>query len=384
MNIAIIVVAYNRLDSVKRLIQSLLNAEYTDNVDLIISIDKSDTDIVEHYAEEVVWPYGNSIVNTHTQNLGLRQHMLSLGAFFENYDALVVLEDDVIVSPAFYHYIRQTVEKYHNNNDIAGISLYSFPLNYLTMCPFEPSKNGYDVYFAQTAQSWGEVWLKKQWIEFYKWYQQSEDFGYSEDVPSILYGWKKSWLKYHTRYCIEKGLFFVYPYHSFSSNCGEPGTHTKQNYNYYQSSMQSALIGSLRLPDNPDEAVCYDAFFENMGLYEALGYSKGNLCLDINGIRGKHSRKRYSLSSRLLPFHVIKSFGLKRFPIEENVYEEIHGDSIYLYDTAIASEKPKGDAYSNFVLFPYRIISMTHTVYLYGFGRLIKESLQSLVKKVIR
>lgn len=383
MRIAIVVVAFNRLESVKRLIQSLLYAEYTDKVDLIISIDKSDTDIVERYAEGLEWPFGRKVVNTHKENLGLRQHMLSLGGFFESYDALVVLEDDVIVSPAFYLYTRQTVEKYFDNADVAGISLYSFPLNYLTMRPFEPYKNGYDVFFMQTAQSWGEIWMKQQWLAFYEWYLNSIDFLDSEDVPKVLFRWKKSWLKYHTRYCIERGLYFVYPYHSFSSNCGEPGTHSKQGYNFYQCSMQSSVVGSLKLPDGPDEGVCYDAFFENMSLYSSLGYPREELCLDINGFRGKHSKKRYSLSTQLLPFHIVKSFGLNRFPAEENVFKSISGNVINLYDTSITDSKPKGDTYSDFVLFPYRIISMVHTVYLYGIGRLVKEAFQSLLKKII-
>ena len=41
-NIAIVVIAYNRLNSLKRLIHSLLQASYNDKVDLIISIDRSD------------------------------------------------------------------------------------------------------------------------------------------------------------------------------------------------------------------------------------------------------------------------------------------------------------------------------------------------------
>ena len=46
-NIAIAVVAYNRLDSVERLLNTLLSANYSQTVPLIISIDKSNTDSVE-------------------------------------------------------------------------------------------------------------------------------------------------------------------------------------------------------------------------------------------------------------------------------------------------------------------------------------------------
>ena len=68
--IAIVVVAFNRLPSVTRLLSSLSSAEYADNkVDLIVSIDKSNTDIVEKYADGFDWKYGEKIVVKHEQNL---------------------------------------------------------------------------------------------------------------------------------------------------------------------------------------------------------------------------------------------------------------------------------------------------------------------------
>ena len=43
MNPAIIIIGYNRVDRVKRLMQSVVNTEYLDdNVTLIISLDPSD------------------------------------------------------------------------------------------------------------------------------------------------------------------------------------------------------------------------------------------------------------------------------------------------------------------------------------------------------
>ena len=51
--IAIVVIGYNRINSIKRLLLSLENAYYdNDNIDLIISIDKSDTDIIETYVSD--------------------------------------------------------------------------------------------------------------------------------------------------------------------------------------------------------------------------------------------------------------------------------------------------------------------------------------------
>ena len=132
MNIAIIAVTYNRPRSLARLLDSLEQAYYptNQNITLIISVDKSNTDEVEKFADQYKWPHGTKIVDRHEQNLGLRPHMMSLGKWFEQYDAIVVLEDDLVVSPNYYTYTVQTVEKYHSCPAIAGISLYGFSVNY--------------------------------------------------------------------------------------------------------------------------------------------------------------------------------------------------------------------------------------------------------------
>ena len=147
-DIAIVVVGYNRVDSIARLLHTLSTAYYPhNNVPLIISIDKSETDIVEKYADEFNWNYGNKRVIKHTQRMGLRNHILSIGKLFDQYEALIVLEDDLSVSPNFYLYAQQTVDKYKNDDRIAGISLFSFAINYQTQRFFLPIKDENDVYF---------------------------------------------------------------------------------------------------------------------------------------------------------------------------------------------------------------------------------------------
>ena len=59
MKIAIVTVGYNRVDSLSRLLASLNNANYSnDEVTLVISVDKSNTNIVEEFADSFLWKYG--------------------------------------------------------------------------------------------------------------------------------------------------------------------------------------------------------------------------------------------------------------------------------------------------------------------------------------
>ena len=49
---AIVAVTYNRMDSLQRLLTSLEQAHYTEEVFLIISIDKSDSDEIACFANQ--------------------------------------------------------------------------------------------------------------------------------------------------------------------------------------------------------------------------------------------------------------------------------------------------------------------------------------------
>ena len=102
MELAICVVCYNRKFELDRLINCLLQIKSEVVVDLIISIDYSkDQKGVSEIVDSLVWPFGKLIIHKHEHNIGLKQHVLLCGDFSENYDGLVVLEDDLIISPYF-------------------------------------------------------------------------------------------------------------------------------------------------------------------------------------------------------------------------------------------------------------------------------------------
>lgn len=382
MNIAIVAVTYNRIVSLKRLLDSLENAYFEYPVTLVISVDKSNSDEVECFADGFFWSHGEKIVDRHSCNLGLRAHMLSLGKWFEKFDAIVVLEDDIVVSPNFFYYTEQTVEQYYDNPEIAGISLYSIYLNYHTGIPFVPQKNQHDAYFMNCAMSWGEVWMRYSWNKFYEWYQSHKDFPSMPHLPNSICSWNdKSWLKYHTRYCIEENKFFVHPYTSLTTNFGDAGVHSSGGVNTtYQVPLQQGKKEHYILPEFGEDAVYYDGFFENISLYEKLGIEGNELCLDLNGEWKNRLRKRYWLTTEVQNYKIVKSFGLNYRPIEMNVFLENQGNDIFLYDTSTTDNnnlKKKSD-----LLYHYHIIDMFFFVRRYGFGNLFSESIKAVKNKL--
>jgi len=127
----IVVVGFNRVDSISRLLYSIDKAYYDEKVDLIISIDNSGANVVEQFAEKFNWAFGEKIIKVSDVRLGLRNHILKCGNYLNEfgYDAIIILEDDLFVSPGFFNYAKQAVDFYKGDQNIAGISLYQHSWN---------------------------------------------------------------------------------------------------------------------------------------------------------------------------------------------------------------------------------------------------------------
>ena len=221
---AILLVCYNRVDSLKLLLKSLEKVDFNgrNDIDLIFSIDYSGNYNVARLAESYFWKYGNKRVIKYEKNLGLKKHVLTCGNFTREYEILVVLEDDLIVSESLYYFANQCGDFYEDERSVAGISLYSFEHNWIdTLFPFFPAKGESDVFFMKIAQSWGQVWQHRKWCDFLTWIgKMSDNYETNASYPEPLNMWnpKSSWLRLHDIYCIECKKYFVYPYNSISTN----------------------------------------------------------------------------------------------------------------------------------------------------------------------
>lgn len=342
----IIAIGYNRPDSMQRLLGALDKADYKgENVLLIISIDNSGTDIVEKTAQAFEWKYGNKIIKTYENRMGLREHILKCGTYLEEYDldAVAVFEDDIYPSPAFYNYMKQTVLFYQNDDSIAGISLYSHLWNVNAQMPFEPAKNGYDVYFMAFAQSWGQVWMRKQWQEFVEWYGENKDKDKNiwDGIPETIVKWpESSWLKYHIAYCIKTNHYFVYPYQALATCFTDKGEHSVEHVTLHHVPLMPNSDKGYQLVRLEESGVVYDGYFERSRMNEILRLPEGSLCVDLYGSKNERRKTQYLLTERILPYEVKNSYALELRPHEENVIYGIDGKDIFLYDLGKKAEVP--------------------------------------------
>jgi len=333
---AIVIAAYNRPPSLERVLYSINNGiYYGENVPLVISIDYQNS---ENHAEVVKiahnfqWQYGEKKIIEHKENLGLRNHIISCGNLTKEYNSIIMLEDDIYVSPQFYAYTIQMLKAYALDERIAGISLYKFVWNQTAYRPFSPEPSDSDVFFIQYAQSWGQCWTFNMWSLFYEWYYNNSSIEFSEKIipPNVINWPESSWLKYFIKYVVETNKYFVYPYESLSTNFGDAGTHNllKQNNN-----VQVSLLLNYKKYNIPKfgHIIKYDAFFERVGLEIYLDLQ--NVCIDLYGYKKNKQGNRYWLTAEVLPYKIIESFGLNFRPHEMNVILKNRGSDIFLYDT---------------------------------------------------
>ena len=344
--ICIVAVGYNRPMSMERLLASLSQGNYEgDIVDLFISIDRGQLqDEIIEIAENFVWNYGEKKINAFSERQGLRRHIIQCGDIVINYDAIILLEDDITVSKGFYSYAKQMISFYGDNAKIAGISLYKHYINQGTGDFFEPEFNGYDVFMMQVAQSWGQCWTKDMWLRFKHWYESNEVYAFSKDelisqLPQNIINWgNQSWLKYYMAYIVENDLYFVYPYHALSTNHTEIGQHNNISNNDYQVEMCcESFMYRCPLFEN---AIKYDVFFERIGM-EIPKYIGKNVELDLYGNKPNCFTADILISTNQLPYKVIETWKLKYRPQEVNCRVQEYGIGIYVYDLKQEANAPK-------------------------------------------
>lgn len=331
----IVVIGYKNETGIGRLLNALSTADYGNHsVLLIISIDRSADDTIEKLANQFRWEYGEKEVITFPKRQGLRNHVLHCGDYLNRYDldALVVFEDDILPAQGFFSFVTAATEKYIDNNDIAGISLYAHHINFNTGQPFVPIMEDYDTYFLQCAQSWGQVWFRNQWNDFRKWYQVQDEIRESNLLPANIVAWPEtSWLKYHIKYCIENNKYFVYPYRSYTTCFSDIGEHIKANTSKYQVPIMQGKPTKFRLMEMDERSVKYDGFFENCNLYNYCNVDRNDILVDLYGDHVATS-KRYLLTLKRLPYRIVKSWGNRMVPHEMNIICNISGEDIFLYD----------------------------------------------------
>ena len=333
--IPIVVIAYNRPKALERLLSSLLKADYPGPVELILSIDREEEkrgrgEEVRRIAIDFEWPFGEKKLIIHEENLGLRKHVLACGDLSRDYDAVIVLEDDLYVSPEFYIFTLQAFEFFRDDTGVAGISLYSHAYNETAQFPFVPLNDGTDVFFFQYAASWGQCWSRQQWSKFRRWYDEAGSRGITKYLlpPNIQLWPETSWKKYFIEYLIRNDLYFVYPRMSLTTVFGDEGT----NIRLQETFLQVPLLSGERnfvFQKLQDSNAVYDTWCEILPdrlrkIWQVA--PNGAFNVDLYGMKSKTSSRSDMLISSRHCHTPVKTYGREMKPHEENLINNVPGD----------------------------------------------------------
>ncbi len=367
MTPAIVVIAYDRPDSLKRLLTSIEKAVYPSGAapELIISIDKSDSDATAGVADQFEYSHGKKTVIKRPERMGLREHVLSCGDLTEDHGSIIVLEDDLFVAPSFYEFSCKALEFAEDDDRIGSVSLYNHLFNVHKREAFAAIDDGYDNWYLQIPSSWGQAYTKKQWQLFRAWYADNKDKDLAGvSVPANVSGWSdRSWLKYYIVYLIETGKYTLYPRVSYTTNFGDMGTHACKP----DTDLQVPISGSkgplyCRFSTLDRSSAVYDSFFENIRLaddciVDLYGYKPIDEMISVSKNDEAARPVKYVLTCASLPYRVVKSFGRSMRPLDANVVYEVEGADLFLYDIGKNTNPPATGEEAYKYIYEYRGLS---------------------------
>lgn len=160
----VVLFVFNRLEQTRITITALQENNLASCTDLIIYSDgprsAEDNDPVHKVRQYITTVSGFKSIKIfeREKNFGLASSIMSgLTEQFKNYESLIVLEDDVLVSKSFLSFMNDCIYKFNDEKDVWHISGWNYPLS----TSFEG-----DVFKWQVMNCWGWATWKDRWCKF--------------------------------------------------------------------------------------------------------------------------------------------------------------------------------------------------------------------------
>ena len=162
----VVLFVYNRLEHTKETIATLAKNELAKESELYVFSDaaknenaKVKVDAVRAFVREDEWKksFKKVTVIEASENKGLAKSIIGgVTELINEYGKVIVIEDDLILSPFFLNYMNGALDFYENDPEIWSISGYSFPMKSLKKYP-------HDVFYSYRGSSWGWATWADRW-----------------------------------------------------------------------------------------------------------------------------------------------------------------------------------------------------------------------------
>lgn len=161
-NVPVVVFAYNRPRHLEATLWALRSAHGASEIDLLIFCDGPRSESEQNPVNEVrdiaqnAQGFRSVKVFASSENCGLGNSVIrGVSYALSFYESVIVIEDDVEVSPGFFVYMHGALHEYINNNKVFSISGYSPPVE-----GRERFGNGF---FIPRICSWGWATWRDRW-----------------------------------------------------------------------------------------------------------------------------------------------------------------------------------------------------------------------------
>lgn len=151
---------YSRLEHTKKVVESLkMNKEAKDSELIIFSDGPKNIDVLQGVSRvreyiRTIEGFKSVKLVFRNNNLGLANSLISgITELCNKYGKVIILEDDLILSPYFLKFMNDSLSKYENDYRIAGISGFVYK-------PFT------DNFFLTNFSCWGWATWKRSWDLF--------------------------------------------------------------------------------------------------------------------------------------------------------------------------------------------------------------------------
>ena len=287
INYPIILFAYNRPRHTERVLQALKNNELATQSHLIVYVDglKANATPEQLYQIEEVrrvvkqeqW-CGSVEYHIAEHNIGCRNSIIQgITKVLQEYEAVIVLEDDIVTSPYFLNFMNKSLNYYINNKSVISISGYNFPPAKIKI----PSEYKYDVYISLRQlncgwATWSDRWNGINWDkdfipEFLQDKYKVNAFNRGgDDLSKMLIdeynglsdAWDVQFCYYHF---MQHGVSII-PCISYTNNIGfdDSGTHTQnQNSKIFENDLSICKKNPRFLQELYEDSRIINAFYNN-------------------------------------------------------------------------------------------------------------------------
>jgi hypothetical protein len=274
----IIVFVYKRLRHTQQTIESLIKNNLSEKSDLFVFSDGAKSDKSENNVKEVrnyiktIEGFKSVRIIEREKNFGLAGSIVTgVTEIINKYGKVIVLEDDMIVSPYFLQYMNETLNFYEKEDKVISVHAYVYPVR-------EKLPN---TFFIKGADCWGWGTWQRGWELFendtekllkeIKKRNLENDFDFNGSINNIrmlndqLKGRIDSWAIRWNASAFLKDKLTLYPGRSLVKNIGSGGTHVHSTEVFDAGlSQQPVEISKIEIEENKEARKAFENYFRSI------------------------------------------------------------------------------------------------------------------------